>query len=159
MTMMMNQTSSKNLLLCLLLYLIREDGKDDKDEVKTIHRSACPLVSPKARFCVLSDDCAADDSEKMLMYGRVLVVFLPLCVYLKSHIYQRSSKKSLEISIFFFFVCKMLASFFFSSLLFLLFFGEKIYIYTKKRGERNETNAKTTARELKVFYFFNFFSM
>ena len=145
MTMMMNQTSSKNLLLCLLLYLIREDGKDDKDEVKTIHRSACPLVSPKARFCVLSDDCAADDSEKMLMYGRVLVVFLPLCVYLKSHIYQRSSKKSLskfQFSSFSF----ASSFFFFSSLLFLLFFGEKIYIYTKKRGERNETNAKTTAR-------------
>ena len=35
-------------------YLIREDGKDDKDEVKTIHRSACPLVSPKERFCVLN---------------------------------------------------------------------------------------------------------
>jgi len=61
---MMNQTSSKNLLLCLLLYLIREDGKDDKDEVKTIHRSACPLVSPKAAFlCIKSDIedlCAAE---------------------------------------------------------------------------------------------------
>ena len=53
MMMMMNQTSSKNLLLCLLLYLICEDGKDDKDEVKTIHRSACRLVSPKAFLCII----------------------------------------------------------------------------------------------------------
>ena len=58
---MMNQTSSKNLLLCLLLYLIREDGKDDKDEVK------CRLVSPKAFLCIKSDVedlCAA---EKMFV--------------------------------------------------------------------------------------------
>ena len=73
---MMNQTSSKNLLLCLLLYLIRED------EVKTIHRSACPLVSPKAFLCIISDieDCAADDSEKMFMCGSFRVVFLPVCI-------------------------------------------------------------------------------
>ena len=57
MMMMMNQTSSKNLLLCLLLYLICEDGKDDKDEVKTIHRSACPLVSPKAFLCIINRLC------------------------------------------------------------------------------------------------------
>ena len=63
MMMMMKQTSSKNLLLlCLLLLLIYDDVNDDKDEVKTIHRSACRrLVSPRAR-CVLSDveDCSAD---------------------------------------------------------------------------------------------------
>ena len=64
MMMMMKQTSSKNLLLlCLLLLLICDDDvNDDKDEVKTIHRSACRrLVSPRAR-CVLSDveDCSAD---------------------------------------------------------------------------------------------------
>ena len=141
---MMNQTSSKNLLLCLLLYLIRED------EVKTIHRSACPLVSPKAFLCIISDieDCAADDSEKMFMCGSFRVVFLPVCVFKKPH--QRSSKKSLskfQFSSFSF----ASSFFFFSSLLFLLFFGEKvssekIYIYTK-RGERNETNAKTTAHQ------------
>ena len=82
----------KKLLLCLLLYLIREDGKDDKDEVKTIHRSACPLVSPKERFCVLSDDCAAGDSEKMLMYGS-FSSFSP-CVYLKSHIRGQAKNRS-----------------------------------------------------------------
>ena len=93
MMMMMNQTSSKNLLLCLLLYLIREDGKDDKDEVKTIHRSACPLVSPKAFLCIIRlEDCAADDSEKMLMYGS-FSRFSP-CVYLKSHI--RGQAKNLS---------------------------------------------------------------
>jgi hypothetical protein len=72
---MMNQTSSKNLLLCLLLYLIRED------EVKTIHRSACPLVSPKAFLCIISDieDCAADDSEKVFVRKK----FFSVCVFKK----------------------------------------------------------------------------
>ena len=67
---MMNQTSSKNLLLRLLLYLIREDGKDDKDEVKMIYRSACRLSFPQKRFCVLSDveDCSADDTHRECVY-------------------------------------------------------------------------------------------
>ena len=54
----------KSSSFCLLLYLIREDGKDDKDEVKTIYRSACRLSFPQKRFCVLSDveDCSADDT-------------------------------------------------------------------------------------------------
>ena len=132
MTMMMNQTSSKNLLLCLLLYLIREDGKDDKDEVKTIHRSACPLVSPKARFCVLSDDCAADDSEKMLMYGRVLVVFLPLCVYLKSHIRGQAKNRSRNFN---FLLFRLLLLFFFFRLFSFFCFLVKKFISTQKRGE------------------------
>jgi len=71
------------------------------------------------------------------------------CVYLKSHIRgQAKNRSKFQFSSFFLFA----SSFFFSSLLFLLFFGEqvsseKIYISTQKRGERNETNAKTTAHQ------------
>ena len=77
MMMMMNQTSSKNLLLRLLLYLIREDGKDDKDEVKMIYRSACRLSFPQKRFCVLSDveDCSADDTHRKCVYGSFLLFY------------------------------------------------------------------------------------
>ena len=98
-------------------------------------------------MCIISDieDCAADDSEKMFMCASFRVVFLPVCVFKKPH--QRSSKKSLSKFLLFCFLL-FFSSFFFSA----LFFGEKvsssekiIYLRTK-RGERNETNAKTTAQ-------------
>ena len=82
----------------------------------------------------------------MLMYGS-FSRFSP-CVYLKSHIRgQAKNRSKFQFSSF---LLAHASFFFFSSLLFLLFFGEqvsseKIYIYTK-RGERNETNAKTTAQ-------------
>ena len=110
---MMNQTSSKNLLLCLLLYLIREDGKDDKDEVK------CRLVSPKAFLCIKSDIEKICVPQKKCLYGRS---FFSVCVFKKPQIRKgRSSKKSLEISSFLF-----ASSFFFRLFSLALFFGEKV---------------------------------
>ena len=105
---MMNQTSSKNLLLCLLLYLIRED------EVKTIHRSACPLVSPKAFLCIKSDIEKICVPQKKCFTEEVFF----LCVYLKSHKSEKEgqaknlskfqfSSFSFASSFFFFFVSSL----------------------------------------------------
>ena len=81
----------KSSSFCLLLYLIREDGKDDKDEVKTIYRSACRLSFPQKRFCVVSDveDCSADDTHRKCVY--------PKWVYLLKSTQHASSARRGEV--------------------------------------------------------------